>query len=56
MIPGMDYPTLSCAGESFPSRRSFHDVCKWCARAAQAQETDNHSSDTLTSSSTDEAE
>ena len=49
MILGTDYSTFSYAGERFPSRRSFHNVSKWCAK-----EPDDHSSHTVTPSSTDE--
>ena len=56
MLPGVDYPVYSCAGESFPSKRLFHGVCKWCARAEEARAPTDHSSDTVTSSSTDEAD
>ena len=28
MIPGIDYPSFSYAGERFPNRRTFHGVCK----------------------------
>ena len=47
-------PSFTYAGEKFPSRRAFHGVCKWCARAEGAQEPDDHSSDTVTSSNTKE--
>ena len=56
MIPGIDYPSFSCAGERFPNRRTFHGVCKWCARDQSAQDPGDHSSDTVTSSSTEDAE
>ena len=56
MIPGIDCRSFTFAGKRFPSRRTFHSVCKWCARAEAAQEPDDHSSDTVTSSSTEEAE
>ena len=56
MIPGIDYRSFTHAGKRFPSRRTFHSVCKWCARAEAAQEPDDHSSDTVPSSSTEEAE
>ena len=56
MIPGVDYPVYSYAGESFSSKRLFHGICKWCARAEGARAPTDHSSDTVTSSSTDEAD
>ena len=48
MIPGIDYPSFTYAGERFPNRRTFHGVCKWCARDEGAQDPDGHSSDTVT--------
>ena len=56
MIPGVDYPVYSYAGETFPSKRLFHGICMWCARADEARAATDHSSDTVTSSSTDEAD
>ena len=56
MIPGIDYPSFTYAGEKFPNKRTFHGVCKWCARDEGAQDPGDHSSDTVTSSSTEEAE
>ena len=55
MIPVIDYPSFSHAGERFPNRRTFHGVCKWCARDRSAQDPRDHSSDTVTSSSTEDA-
>ena len=37
MIPGVDYPVYSYAGKSFPSKRLFHGICKWCARANETR-------------------
>ena len=46
MIPGVDYPVYSYAGKSFPSKRLFHGICKGCARANEAQDPADRSSDT----------
>ena len=54
IIPGIDYSCLIYVSERFPSRRTFHSVCKWCARSGGAKEPDDHSSDIFTSSSTEE--
>ena len=56
MIRGVDYPVYSYAGETFPSKRLFHGICKWCARADEACAATDRSSDTVTSSSTDEVD
>ena len=42
MIPEIDYPSFTYAGERFPSRRAFHGVCKWCARDEGAQDPGDH--------------
>ena len=55
MIAGIDYPSFTYAGERFPNRRTFHGVCKRCARDEGAQDPGGHSSDTVTSSSTEDA-
>ena len=53
---GSCHMTFTFARERLPSRRTFDGVCGWRARDERARDPGDHSSDTVTSSSTEEAE